>query len=278
MSDQLRATLTAAIRRLLRPLVRILLRNGVPFGVFSDHAKQVYVEVAEQEFGVPGRKPSISRVSVLTGLTRKEVSRLQREGDAAAAPVERYNRAARVISAWVREADFNDKAGRPATLPVEGEGRSFTELVQRFGGDVPVRAVLDELLRVDAVERTRDGRLRLVARAYVPRTGEEEKLAILGLDVTDLVETIDHNLTQPAQDAFFQRKVAYDNLVAESLPALRRDAARRAQRLLEHLDGRMAKSDRDANPEVQGSGRHRAVLGIFYREHSVHADDEEGEA
>lgn len=275
MSADLRDTLAAAIRRLLRPLVRILLRNGVPFGVFSDHAKQVYVEVAEQEFGVPGRKPSISRVAVLTGLTRKDVSRLKRAGDAAAAPVERYNRAARVISAWVREPEFHDASGRPATLPVEGEGASFANLVLRHAGDVPPRSVLDELLRVEAVRRTRDGRLRLLARAYVPRTGEEEKLAILGSDVADLVETIDHNLTHPPGEAFFQRKVAYDALVSEAVPSLRRDAARRAQRLLEHLDRRMAPKDRDMNPDVKGSGRHRVVLGIFYLEQDV--EDEEGD-
>ena len=269
MSHDLRDTLAAAIRRLLRPLVRILLRNGVPFGVFSDHAKQVYVEVAEQELGVPDRKPSISRVSVLTGLTRKEVSRVRRAGDATAAPVERYNRAARVIGAWVRERAFRDRSGRPATLPVEGAGASFSRLVQRHAGDVPVRAVLDELLRVEAVEWTRTGRLRLLQRAYVPRTGEEEKLAILGTDVADLVETIDHNLTHPPAAAFFQRKVAYDNLVGEVVPSLRRDAATRAQKLLEHLDGRMADHDRDSNPEAEGSGRHRVVLGIFYLEQDL---------
>lgn len=274
MPDDLRATLTAAVRRLLRPLVRILLRNGVPFGVFSDHAKQVYVEVAEQDFRVPGRKPSVSRISVITGLTRKEVSRLQREGDLTAAPSERYNRAARVITAWVREPEFRDRAGRPATLPIEGEGASFANLVQRFSGDVPARAVLDELLRVEAVARTRDGRLRLLTRAYVPRTGEEEKLAILGTDVADLIQAIDHNLTHPPEQAFFQRKVAYDNLVGQSLPGLRRDASRRAQRLLEQLDRRMAAADRDANPEVRGSGRHRAALGIFYIEDEV-AEEEE---
>ena len=284
MSDAVRATLAAAIRRLLRPLVRILLRNGVPFGVFSDHAKQVYVEVAEQEFTLPGRKPSVSRVSVLTGLTRKEVSRLQREGDAAAAPVERYNRAARVISAWVREPRFHDASGRPASLPFEPESQaqeagasSFSELVRLYGGDVPARAVLDELLRVEAVERTRRGNLRLRARAYLPRTGEEEKLAILGTDVADLVSSIDHNLTHPPEQAFFQRKVAYDNLVSESLPGIRRDAARRAQKLLEHLDRRMADQDRDTRPDVEGTGRHRAVLGIFYLEHEFD-DDESGGA
>ena len=91
--------LSAAVLRILRPLVRILLRSGVSYNSFADLAKWVYVDVATQEFGIEGRKQSTSRVSVLTGLSRKEVSRvrrLRRPDDRATA--ERYNRAARVIT------------------------------------------------------------------------------------------------------------------------------------------------------------------------------------
>ena len=187
------------------------------------------------------------------------------------APVERYHRATRVLTAWAREPDFRDGSGRPALLPVEGEG-GFAELVRRFGGDVPHRAVLDELLRVAAVERTRDGRLRLKNRAYVPSGGEADKLAILGTDVADLMDSIDHNLTHPPEEAYFQRKVAYDNLVTAPLPELRELARRRSQSLLEALDREMAPNDRDANPEVEGDGRHRVVLGIYYLEQPVDED------
>jgi hypothetical protein len=137
---------------------------------------------------------------------------------------------------------------------------------------VPHRAVLDELLRVAAVDWTRDGRLRLRSRAYVPATGEDQKLAILGTDVADLVNVIDHNLTHPPGEAFFQRKVAYDNLVDQGLPDLRSQARRRAQALLETLDRSMARQDRDANPRVQGTGRNRAVLGIYYLEQPMEAE------
>ena len=266
MSPDLRSPLGSAIRRLLRPLVRILLRNGIAFGSFMEYAKQAYVDVAYHEFRVEGRKPSASRVAVLTGLTRKEVSRLARRGDPTPAAVDRYNRAARVISAWIREPDFRDGRGRPAALHFDEGEPTFSELVRRSSGDVPPRAVLDELLRVGAVERRRDGRLKLVVRAYVPRTGEAEKLGILGTDVADLIASIDHNLTQPPETAFYQRKVAYDNLVEEVLPELRKRSGRRAQSLLEALDSFMSKHDRDANPDARGSGRQRAVLGIYYYE------------
>ena len=67
--------IAGAVCKLLRPLVRILLRNNVPHSMFCDFAKWVYVDVALREFQLPGRKRSISRVALLTGLSRKEVLR-----------------------------------------------------------------------------------------------------------------------------------------------------------------------------------------------------------
>jgi hypothetical protein len=85
--------------------------------------------------------------------------------------VQQYNRATRVISAWVREPEFHDASGQPAPLSVEGDCASFGVLVRHYSGDMSVRAILDELLRVRAVELLEDGRIRLLARSYVPATG-----------------------------------------------------------------------------------------------------------
>lgn len=258
--------IASALRRILRPLVRVLLRNNVPFGVFSEHARQIYVEVAAQQLGQPERAASDSRIAVVTGLTRKEVSRLRKSPDPTPPGVERYNRAARVIGVWIREADFRDEHGSPLPLPFDDGEITFSELVRRAGVDVPPRAVLDELLRVEAVVRADNGLLLLVTRAYVPRTGEEEKLGILGTDVADLIATIDHNLTHPPEAALFQRKVEYDNLVASALPELRRRARRRGQSVLEALNEFMAKHDVDTNADLDEDGGRRAVLGIYYYE------------
>jgi hypothetical protein len=263
-----------AIRTVLRPFVRILLRNGVPYRAFAEHAKKAYVDVAMEELEGDKRKPSLSRASVVTGLTRKEVSRLaQAPDDPDPGLAERYNRAARVITGWVRDRRYKDGRGRPASLPLEGGKRSFSDLVRKYSGDMPVRAVLDELLRVDAVRELRDGKIQLVARAYIPRTGEREKLGILGTDVAALIETIDHNLTSPPDDAFFQLKVEYDNLPSEPLPRLREAAGRKAQRLLEELDKSWSRHDRDVNPNTSGTGRKKAMLGIYYHEEDFDADE-----
>ncbi len=257
----------AATLRVLRPLIRLLLRHGVPFGTFSDLAKRVYVEVALDEFGIPGRKQTHSRVSVLTGISRKEVlrvTRLDRPDDAETSG--RYNRAARVIGGWVRDERFLDESGNPAKLPVEGEGATFSGLVKEYSGDVPHRAILDELVRVGAAERTADDKVRLLARAYIPVSGDEEKLEILGTDASLLIGTIDHNLQAEPGKAFFQRKAMYDNLPAEAVEELRKDLAMRAERFLEQADRRLSERDRDVHPETPGTGRRRAGIGIFWFE------------
>lgn len=260
------------IIRVLRPLIRVILRNGMSFNAFSNIAKQVYVSVAMQEFGIPGKKQTISRVSILSGLSRKEVqSVLARSASTTGddASYERYNRAARVIAGWVRDRDFLDSAGNPLALKQDDGDVSFNLLVRRHSGDVPARAILDELLRVGAVERLEDGRIRLVSRAYIPRTSDLDKLEILGTDAADLIYTIDHNLQHGAADPFFQRKVMYDNLPVEAIGAFRALAAEPAQGLLEKMDQWLSQHDRDVNPSVNGTGRMRAGIGIYYFEENL---------
>jgi hypothetical protein len=266
--------LSAVVMRILRPLVRILLRNGVSYGTFADLAKWVYIDVSRKEFGIEDRKQSTSRVSILTGLSRKEVTRvsnLQRPSDQGNA--ERYNRAARVIASWLREPDFLGGDGQPAILPMSGRGATFSELVRRFSGDVPARAIRDEMIRVGALEQLKDGRVRLLARAYIPKTSEIDKIHILGTDVNHLISTIDHNMRPDIPEPFFQRKVSYDNLPQEVLPQFRRLTVRKAQTLLENMDRWLARHDRDTNPTVPGTDRNRAGIGIYYFEEPFSEED-----
>lgn len=257
--------LFAALRRLLRPLVRVLLDRGLSFDRFAEIAKAVYVEVAEGEFGLPGRKQTVSRISVLTGLTRKEVVRLRESEKPQDTESEAsFNRAARVVTGWRQEHPMEGTASGAAPLPMEGPG-SFAEVVRRYSGDMPVRAVLDELLRVGAV-RVREGEVELVYRHYIPPLGETRRLVYLGEDAGDLIATIGHNLTAPAGETRLQRKVFYDNVPAESLPALRAIARERGERVIDELVREMSVHDRDVNPAVAGTGRHRVVVGLYFAE------------
>jgi hypothetical protein len=147
-------------------LARLLLRHGVSFHAFADLAKRAYVEAAHGDFGIPGRKPSISRVAVLTGLTRKEIQKLI---DSASAPdteaSERYNRAARVVTGWVRDKDFCDADGQPVALLTAPRPASRNGPPQQRRHPLgPCSAIAARWHR----QETPDGHIRLVARAYIP--------------------------------------------------------------------------------------------------------------
>jgi hypothetical protein len=131
---------------------------------------------------------------------------------------------------------------------------------------VPPRAVLDELVRVGAVLRRNDGRIELLARAYVPSSGVDEKLAILGSDVADLITTIDHNIERHGEPPRFQRKVMYHRIPVGDVPAFRRVSAMQAQALLERMDRWLMEHDtgiEDGDPPPRAA---RVGLGIYYFE------------
>ena len=260
--------ITKAVTRVLKPLVRLLLRNGISYGAFADIAKRVYVEVADSDYTISGKKQTVSRVSILTGLSRKEVKRVQELPDMEETGLdEKYNRAARVISGWIRDKEFQDSEGNPITLPIEGSV-SFNALVKKYSGDIPTRAILDELIRVGAIVRRKDDLVSLVTSAYVPGDSAAEKLNILGTDVSELIQTIDFNITHD-DESRFQRKVSYDNLPEEVIPEFKRLSALHSQKLLEDLNNWLSRHDRDTNPDSQGTGRYKAGLSIYYVEQDL---------
>jgi hypothetical protein len=268
--NTLHRVLNQALARLLRPLFRVLLRHHVSFAAFEELAKRVYVDVASTDFGIPGKKPSISRASILSGLTRKEVQRLLSEPALpSSADGERYNRAARVLTAWTRDPEFLDARGEPRPLDPQDGASSFAALVRRHSGDVPVRAVLDELLRVGAVRRCDDGQLELLVHAYVPRRSAVDKLEILGSDVSDLIDTIDHNIEHGGTDPRFQRKVMYRNIPHDALPEFRKLSSAQAQALLEKLDKWLAAHGPPDAPDQKDPPRARVGMGIYYFEQGL---------
>ncbi|MDO6442779.1 DUF6502 family protein [Marinobacter sp. 2_MG-2023] len=266
-----------ALFRILRPLARLLLRNGVPYGEFSELVKRAYVEAAMEDFPGKGRKPTDSGAAVMTGLTRKEVKR-QREilGGEHTGKLEglHTNRASRVVSGWVHDSVFQDSDGHPATLAFNG-AQGFCELVKKYSGDMPPRSVLNELLRVGMVSMDNDaGKVTLIQRAFVPTEDSEEMLQFFGEDVSDLIATVDHNLVRGEGDEppFFQRTLTYNNIPPEVVSQWRAYAAEQSQNMLEQMDSWLGPKDRD----VSGSQDDAAVqesfrtgISVFYFEEAV---------
>lgn len=274
---ELPTVLARAVTRVVAALFRVLLRHGFSYTAFDALARRVYVDVALREFGIPGKKPSVSRASILSGLTRKEVQRLVAEAEQAGsarepttAP-ERHNRAGRVLAAWAREGDFTDAAGRPRTLPLQEGPASFAELVRRFSGDMPVRAVLDELVRLGAVRRTEAGEIEYLQPLFIGRRSTGDKLDLLGTDVADLIATIDHNVVHGETDPRFQRKVMYRDMAPVVVPEFRTLVAAHGMAVLQQLDVWLAahRSAEEPDPQAPPKPKVRLGLGIYYFEEDL---------
>lgn len=261
MSEQLHNNLLRATRRILRPLIRILLRNGITANAFQELARKVFVDVAYEEFGIEGKSQTMARVSVITGLNRKEVARLHKLADISEEDRSWWNRAGTVLAGWTTDEAFHTSAGFPMDLPFSGLSPSFTDLVKKYSGDMYPRAVADELLRLGAIEQVED-RLRLSNKGYAPDSDPAAMVDILGMDTAEFIETIDHNIQAPADDKLLQAKVLANNLPAEKLEAFNRYSKRVSMNALNEITHWL--NEHDAGTERDGDDtRYFAGVGIF---------------
>jgi hypothetical protein len=270
MTDPLRIGLLSAFRKLLQPLVRILLRRGVSFAELSEVLKNVFVEVADRDFDIPGRKMSQSRVAILTGLSRKEVAKQKAILDSGDALnfVSNLNRVSRVLVGWHADTTFTGPYGMPLDLPFEattGEA-SFVELVRKFSGDMSPRAMLDELLRVGAVEESASGAFKVVTRAYIPEGLQPDAIERFGEVVRDFLGTAEFNMERKTVGpGRFERIVfADDGLREDLLPAFEALIRAKGQALLVELDNWMSAQELSATARTKGGKRVRTGVGIYH--------------
>lgn len=275
MNTIVQQALIKALYRVLRPMVRLLIRHGVSYRLFADVARHAYVDVAEQDFALDGRKPSNARTAVLTGINRKDIAKLKnRPHPLSQDAVDSPTPAARVITAWLNDARFHAEDGKPQDLVIEEDGESadntaatFAALVKEYSSDVPVRALLDELVRITAVERIADDKVRLLVNGYIPIEDMQENLRIFGTAASDLLRTMDHNISGAEPGRFIQRTVSYDDIPEEALAQIRQRSRKEGEAFLLQVNDWLAQCDRNENKAVKGTGKVRAGIGIYYIEH-----------
>jgi len=254
----------------LQPLVKQLLAHGVPFGLLETQLRALFVAVADADFALPGRRQTDSRVSLLTGINRKEVRRLRAADHGPPAPSSfGMNHATSLISRWMTDPQTLER-GRPRPLPYQARrGPSFMKLARKVTADLAPRVLLDELLRSGASE-LRDGDLVvLTSAAYVAPPRSQEDLQILGEDPRELIETILRNVFAESSELLLQRKVYYDNLGSDAAREIRGELRRAGDRFLRQVDRLLARYDRDRNPRAPGGERHYAGVGVYCFEAAV---------
>lgn len=241
----------AAFRLLFRPVARILLRDGINWQELAAVGKAAYVETATESFGIRGRPTNVSRVAILTGLTRREVSRL-REGlqQGGSEAFGRMNRATRVLSGWYQDEKFSNK-GAPQPLPFAGAEPSFERLCGRYAPDVPATTMLKELRHAGAVDEQADGRVVARTRYYMPAAMDPEQILRSGSVLADLGNTVDYNLRRrEAEPSRFERRATNTRIPARAVPAFRKFIETEAQAFLERVDEWLTQHEQDEDGDM----------------------------
>jgi hypothetical protein len=189
----------SALERVLSKLTEIALEAGVGVTEIELLLRQRAVAlVATRQITERGRL-NISGISAATGLSRTAVSQALRRPRKSHVQIPVQTQfTSRVLGSWYRDPKFIGDDGFPAVLPIYGKGVSFEALTRKYGGGVPVRALLDELSRVSAVEVLPENRVRPKSNIAVNRGVDSELIESIGLRTEDLLQTFLSNLRQEA--------------------------------------------------------------------------------
>jgi len=265
MPEKRQILVIRALRRILRPLARLLIREQVPYPVFGDLMKQIYVEVADREFTLAGKRQSAARAALLTGVHRREVKRIREErpdGETSASAA----LGARLVADWLSLPEFQDANGEPIALNRSSRrhGVSVRDLVERAGQDIRPQTVIDEWLRLGVAEIDAEGRIRLRSASFVPEEGFEEKLDFFARILAAHIATGDHNL-EGAGPPMLDQVVWYGGLSSENAERLQKRARELATVALRTWN-REARAAQDADSDTPGADR-RIHFGAY-----VHSD------
>jgi hypothetical protein len=204
-------------------------------------------------------------------LSRKEVVRLTNlQSDEPLETKGPLNRASRVISGWLRDPDFLSEDNEPKVLTLRGGVSSFEELVARYSGDITARAILDELIRVGAVEKLDKQNVRLKHHGYIPDKSLSEKIDVLSTHAYDLLTTGVHNLTHDKGQLRFQRQVTYHDIPQSIIDEFQKYSHDKSLALLLEFDRWLAEKKKTANT-ASDEPKGRVGVGIYYFN-----NDEEG--
>ena len=270
-----RCAVVQTCRVLLRPIASLLLKCGMTWREFADVSKSVFVTVASQDYGLNGRPTNVSRVSILTGVSRKEISRVRTLLEQESTPLpNKTTDATRLLSGWHQDPDFLTPAGEPRTLPVDGEGASFATLWKRYGGDVPVTSMRKELERAGAITTLPDGTVRAEQRYFMPRNFDPQWILNAGSMLRDLGSSITHNLDAEAAPGLsaseqaslkgrrFIGRATSDSIDEAAVPEFEALVEQSGQEFLEKIDKWLV--EHEAKPAPGGARKRlRLGLGVF---------------
>lgn len=258
-------SLTASVRMLMKPIIRILMRNGFTYKSFAALCKTLYVEVAD-DYGIRGRPTNISRIAILTGLDRKEIRRIKTllaVGVDQQEVLQIQDRISRILSAWHTQPDFTRK-GKPNVLKDDNSTQGFDALLKQYGGDIPTTTWRKELVRLDLVKQSPSG-FKVLKRNYFPSQGQEQTLLRASSVIYELCDTLFHNLylVSDAEEGQalpnrFERRASNNSVDPKHVRAFYEFLDVEGQKFLEATDIWLSAHEDESSSDTD-NGRNRAI-------------------
>lgn len=246
---------------LLLPIVSLCVRRGIKLQEFLEVAKRAFVDAAQRELTASAERVNVSRVAVMTGLQRSDVTRLQK---VSAEPPYSINLITRIIGQWRHDKNFSTK-GSPKPLQIKGNTPlSFSQLVMSISKDVNPATVLFELERLGAVVKKR-GIVELNSEGFTPTLEQEEDaFKLLGADISDLTNGVEGNLARTSTEPNLHITTRYDNVVVSEVPQVRKWLLKKGSEFQSQVRAYVSKFDKDLNPSLfESEGGATVTVGTF---------------
>lgn len=267
------ALLVSAIRKILRPLVKLLLSYQISYPYLISMLKAIYVDVAEHEFQVDDKRASDSRINLLTGVHRKDVKRLRAESSQGTEFPENISTGAQLVGEWLGSKEFTKPDGSPRPLSLKadtGKNSDFDELVTRVcKQDIRPRVILDEWLRL-GIAHIENDELVLNTGAFTPAKGFDEKAFFFGKNLQDHISAGSENLLGKGKP-YFDRSVYYDKLSETSVQELAQLADHLGMQALTKMNKEAL--GRQRADKGQPLSRYRINFGIFNYSSKIGTED-----
>ncbi len=264
--------LVRALRHVLRPLVRVMLAQGITYPYLAEMLKNLFVDVAATDFPLDNKAPTDSRISLMTGVHRKDVSRLRQELAQAREPVpDVVSLGAQLVAVWLGTARYLGEDGSPlplARFASEGGDLSFESLVAGVNSDIRSRVVLDEWLRLGVARLDDAGRVCLNAEAFVPSEGFDEKAYYFGHNLHDHAAAAARNLLG-GRPPLLERVVQYDALSEASIARLAKQSHDAGMKALLAINQSALALEQADPPDA--TAPHRMTFGVYFYSEPVQA-------
>ncbi|MBY0484887.1 DUF6502 family protein [Nitrosomonas sp.] len=265
--------LITALRWVLRPLIKLMLAKGITYPFLSEVLKDLFVEVAENEFKMDKRPLTDSHLSLITGIHRKDIKRLRHDEHSETEIIpQTISLGARLVSRWTSDARFLDENNQPKPLPRfarEGGDISFEGLVASVSCDIRSRVVLDEWLRLGVAHFNDNNHVCLNTSAFIPAHGFDEKVYYFGHNLHDHAAAATNNLLGENQP-FFERSAYYDGLSVDSVKILAEQSERLGMKSLLAIN--KSAMELEKNDALKNDSRYRMTFGIYFFSEPVEAE------